>query len=172
MSMRALAAAAVLLAVQAVAVAGQAGGSGVTIANAWARATPGGAKNGVVYMVITAAPGAGDRFLAARSDAAQNVELHTSLHEGGVTKMRRLDALDVPPGQSAVLQPGGHHLMLLDLEQPLKAGDRLKLTLVFEKAGEVLVEASIEPIGSRGPAGLAHEPVPDAGHTGSGNHRH
>jgi copper(I)-binding protein len=151
MSMRALVAAGALLAVLTVAAAEQFGSSGVTIADAWTRATPGGAKNGAVYMAIRAEPGAGDHLVAARSDAARSLELHTSIREGGVSKMRRLDALEIPAGQSIVLQPGGHHLMLLDLKQPLKAGERLKLTLVFEKAGEVTVEARIEAIGSGSP---------------------
>jgi copper(I)-binding protein len=151
MSMRALVAAGALVAAVTVAAAEQFGSSGVTIATAWTRATPGGAKNGAVYMSITAEPGAGDRLVAARSDAARSVELHTSIREGGVSKMRRLDALEILAGESVVLQPGGHHLMLLDLKQPLKAGDRLKLTLVFEKAGEITVEASINAIGSGSP---------------------
>ena len=172
MSIRALLAASVLLAGLATVAAEQFGAGGVTIANAWARATPGGAKNGVVYMAITAKPGAGDRLLAARSDAARSVEFHTYIHEGGVMKMRHLDALDVPPGQSAVLEPGGHHMMLVDLKHPLKAGERLPLTLVFEKAGEIAVEASIEPIGSSGPPGSAPQPAPSSDPKGSGSHQH
>jgi copper(I)-binding protein len=149
MTMRVMAMVGLLFAGLTVAAAKQPGG--VTVANAWARATPGGAKNGAVYMSITAEPGAGDRLVAAKSEAARSVELHLSEDEGGVTKMRRLDALEVPAGQTVVLRPGGHHLMLLDLKRPLKATDQLKLTLVFEKAGEVTVEASVMAISSSRP---------------------
>jgi periplasmic copper chaperone A len=172
MPSRVLAAVVFLLAGSTAAVAEPSVAGGVTIAKAWARATPGGARNGVVYMAITAEPGAADRLVAARSDAARSAELHTHIHEGDVIRMRRLDALDVRPGQPTVLRPGGHHLMLVDLKQPLKAGDRLKLTLVFEKAGEIVVEASIEPIGSSGPPGFELEPRPASDRNGSGSHRH
>ena len=57
-----------------------------------------------------------------------------------------------------VLKPGGYHIMLMDLKQPLKEGDLLKLTLVFEKAGEIEVEATVEPIGAKGPHGFDSQP--------------
>jgi periplasmic copper chaperone A len=102
-------------------------------------------------MSITAEPGTGDRLIAARSDAARSVELHISDHDGDVVKMRRLDGLEVPAGHTVELKPGGHHLMLLDLKRPLKATDRLQLTLKFEKAGELTVEASIRALSSSRP---------------------
>jgi copper(I)-binding protein len=161
MSKRALAAAAFLLvALTTAAVAEPSGSSGVTIAHAWTRATPGGATTGAVYMSITANPGTSDRLIAARSDAALSVELHTSVQEGGVTRMRRLDRLEIPPGETVALRPGSHHLMLLDLKQPLKAGERLKLTLVFEKAGEIPVEARIRRILFRRPPSVDAQPDP------------
>jgi copper(I)-binding protein len=162
MTMRVLAMVGVLFAALTVAAAEQPGE--VTVANAWARATPGGAKNGAVYMSITAEPGAGDRLVAAKSEAARSVELHISDHEGGVVRMRRLDALEVPAGQTVRLSPGGHHLMLLDLKQPLKTGDRVKLTLVFEKAGELTVEASIRALSSSRPPSSDAHPGAGSGH--------
>lgn len=68
-------------------------------------------------------------------------------------KMRRLDGVTVAGGQSVTFKPGGYHLMLMDLKQPLKQGEKLPLTLVFEKAGEVSVEAAIAAIGAAGPPG-------------------
>jgi periplasmic copper chaperone A len=165
MTMRVLAMVGVLFAALTVAAAEQPGE--VTVANAWARATPGGAKNGAVYMSITAEPGAGDRLVAAKSEAARSVELHISDHEGGVVRMRRLDALEVPAGQTVRLSPGGHHLMLLDLKQPLKTGDRVKLTLVFEKAGELTVEASIRALSSSRPPSSDPHAGPGSGHYSS-----
>ncbi len=131
---------------------------GITVAHPWARATPGGVKVGGAYLEIKAAAGKGDRLVAARSPAAGSVEIHSHTVEGGVSRMRRVDALAVAGGKSVVLAPGAYHIMLVDLKQPLKQGDLLKLTLVFEKAGEIEVEATVEPVGAMGPHGFDHQP--------------
>lgn len=125
----------------------------VTVSNAWSRATPGGAPNGAAFFEITAKGAAGDKLVAAKSDVADRVELHNHIHEGGVMKMRQVDAIPVPAGGTVKLEPGGFHVMLLGLKRPLKAGDELKLTLVFEKAGEMGITASVKPIGAKGPDG-------------------
>jgi len=136
---------------------------GITVVSPWARATPGGAKVGGAYLELKAAAGKGDRLIAAKSPAAGSVEIHSHVMEGGVARMRRVDAIEIAGGKSVMLQPGGYHIMLIDLKQPLKQGDRLKLTLVFETAGEIEVEATVEAIGSMGPQG---------GKKGSHGHRH
>jgi copper(I)-binding protein len=84
--------------------------------------------------------------------------------------MRRVDALAIAGGKSVVLAPGGYHIMLTDLRQPLKEGDLLKLTLVFEKAGAIEVEATVEPVGAMGPHGFDHQP--GAGKAATGSHGH
>lgn len=115
---------------------------------AWARATPGGVKVGAAYGTIK--PAADDRLIAVSTPAAKRSEIHTHKDEDGVMKMRRIDGLDVKSGQHHKLAPGGDHLMLFDLAAPLKEGDTLPLTLKFEKAGDVTVNASVKPIGARG----------------------
>jgi len=135
------------------------GNKGVTVAHPWARATPGGAKVGGAYLEVKAAAGRGDRLIGARTEAARVVELHSHTMEGGVAKMRRVDAIPIRGGASVILKPGGFHLMLADLKAPLKEGDLLKLTLVFEKAGEIEVEATVEPIGATGPHGFDKQPA-------------
>lgn len=125
--------------------------SAVEVTGAWSRATPGGVRTGVAYMEITSKGSTGDRLVAARSDAAARVELHDHIHEDGVMKMRSVEAIEIPAGSTVKLAPGGLHLMLMELKQPLKAGEELDLTLVFDKAGEVQVTASVEPIGATGP---------------------
>jgi copper(I)-binding protein len=125
--------------------------SGISIVSPWARATPGGAKVGAAFLEVRAAPGAGDKLIDAKSDVAGAVEIHNHVHEGGVMKMRRVDGIDVAGGKSIVLKPGGYHLMLMDLKKPLRQGEKLPLTLVFEKAGEVKLEAAIGPVGATGP---------------------
>ncbi|MET0568732.1 MAG: copper chaperone PCu(A)C [Hyphomicrobiaceae bacterium] len=146
---------------------------GITVVTPWARATPGGAKVGGAYLELKAAAGIEDRLVAAKSAAAGTVEIHDHINEGGIMKMRRVDGIKLSGGQTVTLKPGGYHLMLMDLKQPLKQGGKLPLTLVFEKAGEVAVEALIAPIGAAGPSG---EAAPRAGHgtpsKASGGHKH
>jgi hypothetical protein len=131
----------------------------ITVAHPWARATPGGVTVGGAYFEIKAAAGKGDRLVGARSAAAGSVEIHTHAIEQGIAKMRRIDGLAIKGGESVVLKPGGYHMMLVDLKKPLKEGDLLKFTLTFEKAGDIEVEATVEPIGAKGPHGFDSQPV-------------
>lgn len=121
----------------------------VTVRAPWARATPGGAKVAGVYLEIVAAEGAEDRLIAARSPASKVVEIHDHINDGGVMRMRRIEAITIKGTTAVTLKPGGKHVMLMDLAGPLKAGETIKLTLVFEKAGEVEVEAPVLPIGAQ-----------------------
>jgi copper(I)-binding protein len=136
---------------------------GIAVAHPWARATPEGAKVGAAFMEIKAKSGAADVLVSASTPAAGRVEIHTHSMDGGVMKMRRLDKLPIADGGSAVLRPSGDHIMLFDLKQPLREGDVLPLTLVFEKAGELKVEATVEPVGAKGPHGVESQPEPKAG---------
>jgi len=72
--------------------------------------------------------------------------------EGMVMKMRPVAGIDLPAGQAVTLQPGGLHIMLVDLAKPLKAGQTFPLTLTFEKAGSKTVNVAVEKIGAMGPA--------------------
>jgi periplasmic copper chaperone A len=149
---------------------------GVTVAHPWVRATPGGVTNGAAYLEIKAAGGVTDKLIGASSVVAGRAELHTHIMDGAVMKMRRVETIEVKGGQSVVLKPSGDHLMLMDLKAPLKEGDLIKLTLTFEKAGPIEVEATVEPIGANGPHGMDHQP----GHEGhaspasgaAGGHKH
>jgi periplasmic copper chaperone A len=80
-------------------------------------------------------------------------------------RMRRVEALPLPPGWSRVLGPSGDHVMLFDLKRPLKEGDLVKLTLVFEEAGEIEVDASVEPLGAKGPHGFHGQPGHEHDHS-------
>lgn len=143
---------------------------GVTIAHPWIRATPGGATVGAAYLEIKSAAGVTDRLIGASSPVAGKVEVHTHLNEGGVMKMRRVDAVALKPGASHLLQPSGDHIMLMDLKGPLREGDLVALTLTFEQAGAITVDATVEPIGAKGPHGMDHHP----GHEmpAGGGHKH
>jgi copper(I)-binding protein len=116
----------------------------IEVTDAWARATVPGQTVGAVYMQLRSAKAA--RVVGVKTPAARRAEIHTSSHEGGVMRMRKLPALELPAGQSVALEPGGNHLMLFDLRRPLKTGERVKLTLVIERAGkrvDQLVEAEV-----------------------------
>ena len=123
------------------------------VTNAWARATPGKAVNGAAYVTIES-PTA-DRLVSASSPVAKKAELHTMSMQGMVMKMRPIAGLDVPPGQSLTLKPGGEHIMLMGLNQPLHEGQSFPLTLDFEKAGPRTVTVAVEKAGSNGPDSAA-----------------
>jgi len=102
-------------------------------------------RPGAAWLTIRNAGGE-DRLIGAESPAAARVEIHTHVHEGGVVTMRRVDAIDVPAGGEAALEPGGDHLMLFGLKAGLKTGSSFLLTLLFEKAGPVTVEVRVAPL--------------------------
>jgi periplasmic copper chaperone A len=131
---------------------------GVMVAHPWLRATPGGSTIGAAFMEIRTEKGVTDRLISASSPVAGRVEVHTHTMEGDVMKMRKVDALDLKPGESHILKPMGEHMMLFDLKQPLKEGDLVKLQLTFEKAGMLAIEGTVEPVGANGPHGMDHQP--------------
>ena len=126
----------------------------VQIEKPWARATAPGASVAGGYMVIRNAGGAADRLVSASSPAAAKVELHVHINDNGVMKMREVKAYDVPAKGSFELKPGGAHLMFMDIRRPFKEGEKLPVTLKFEKAGEVKAEFHVGRLGeSAAPAG-------------------
>jgi copper(I)-binding protein len=102
----------------------------VEVKDAWARpAVPGQSGTGA-FMTITAPQGA--KLVGASSAVAGVTEIHEMAMEGNVMKMRAIAALDLPAGRSVELKPGGYHVMLMDLKQPLKAGEKVKIELRLE----------------------------------------
>jgi hypothetical protein len=127
----------------------------VSAEHPWTRATPAGAKVGAGFMVLRNA-GAADRVVGAASPIAGRVEMHVTVREGDVMKMREVKGFDVPAKGSFELKPGGAHLMLMDLKRPIKKGEKVPLTLKLEKGGELKLELTAEEAGARAPAG-AHK---------------
>jgi hypothetical protein len=128
----------------------------LVITQAWSRATPGGAKVGGGYLTITNRGSAPDRLIGGAADVSAKVQVHEMAMNDGVMTMRPLDqGLVIEPGKTVKLAPGGIHLMLLDLKAPLKQGEKLPVTLEFEKAGKVSVMLDVGSIGAMGPAGSA-----------------
>src|SRR6266581_2992802 len=126
----------------------------LVITQAWSRATPGGAKIAGGYLTIQNKGSAADRLIGGSADVADKVQVHEMATTNGVMTMRPLDkGLPIEPGKTVRLAPGGHHLMLLDLKSPLKQGDKVPVTLEFEKAGKVKLTFDVEGVGAQGPAG-------------------
>ena len=101
----------------------------VAVQEAWARATLPGQDVGAAYLTLQSAEDA--TLTGIASPAADSIEIHTMSLHNGVMKMRRLKTLPLPAGKAVKLAPGGAHLMLFDLKQPLKAGEQLTLHLQF-----------------------------------------
>lgn len=113
------------------------------LADAWARPGAAGAES-AAYLTITAPSGQADALVSASSPAANMVQLHeVSTDAQGMTGMHHIDRLDIPAGETVRLEPGGYHLMLMGLTAELAVGGTIELTLVFERAGNVVVEAEI-----------------------------
>lgn len=124
----------------------------IRIERPWARATAGNTRVGAAYFTLEDLGTAPDRLLRVKTPVAGSGELHTHMMHDNVMQMRQVQAIEVHPGTPTVLQPGGLHVMLMDLKQPLKEGDRIPLTLEFERAGTVEIMVSVERAGARGPA--------------------
>src|SRR6266436_2600477 len=126
----------------------------LVITQAWSRATPGGAKVAGGYLTIQNKGSAADRLIGGAADVADKVQVHEMATSNGVMTMRPLDkGLSIEPGKTVKLAPGGHHLMLLGLKSPLKQGDKVPVTLEFEKAGKVKLSLDVQGVGAQAPAG-------------------
>jgi copper(I)-binding protein len=115
----------------------------VQVSGAWVRAAASvdGPTGG--YFVVTNASGADDVLLSASSPAAGMVEMHQTTTSGGMTGMQPVARVLVPRGGTVEFKPGGYHLMLMRLSAPLPAGTKVELTLTFQRAGSVVVQADV-----------------------------
>jgi copper(I)-binding protein len=126
----------------------------------FARATPPGAQSGSVYATIENRGTSKDRLVRVASPAAASVELHSMTMDGNVMRMRAIGGLDIEPGAKVTLGSAGYHVMLVGLVRPLVAGDRIPVTLTFQKAGAVDVTAVVEAMTPSGSTthGASHAP--------------
>jgi hypothetical protein len=99
--------------------------------------------NSAAYMLLRNPGDEADKLLSVTTDAAEIAELHITQTENDVTSMRPVDFIEVPPKGETELQPGGYHIMLINLKNKLEAGDKITLNLQFEKAGPVKVKAEV-----------------------------
>jgi hypothetical protein len=129
----------------------------IVIETPWIRATPRGAGVAGGYMKITNNGKEADRLLSATLEGAPRIELHEMRMHGDVMQMRpRAGGIEIKPGATAELKPGGDHLMGMDLTRGFKEGDRVKGTLTFEKAGKVEIEYRVGPVGAAAPGPMQH----------------
>lgn len=129
----------------------------LVISQAWSRATPNGAKIAGGYLTIENKGSAADRLIGGSAEIAGRFEVHEMAMNNGVMTMRPLDkGLPIEPGKTVKLAPGGYHLMIMDLKAPLKQGDKVPVTLEFEKAGKVNLSLDVQGVGAQAPGGMDH----------------
>jgi hypothetical protein len=129
----------------------------LVIDHPWSRATPPAAKTGAGYMTILNKGTTADRLIAISSAAAGRVEVHRMTMDGTIMRMRPVpEGVEIGPGESVKLEPGGYHLMMMDLREPLKQGQKVPVTLRFERAGQVTVDLAVEAMGA-GATGAGHD---------------
>ncbi|HLW26534.1 MAG TPA: copper chaperone PCu(A)C [Kiloniellales bacterium] len=168
--------------VLAVAAGGLVGGLGwlsgalaqdIQVEDAWARASIGHVMNSAAYFTVENGGSQSDRLISVDSQAAERSELHNHVMEDDVARMVEVEAIDIPAGGAVALEPGGLHVMLIGLAEPLQPGDKVPLTLHFEQAESLDIEAEVRALGARDPHGEhthdqdhghEHEHEKDAGH--------
>jgi len=124
----------------------------IVVSEAWARPTSDGmmgegdmhgmGMSSAIYLKIASNAGE-DRLLGATSTVSATIETHTVENADGVMKMFKVDGIPVPANGTVELKPGGYHLMLLDMAEPLAAGDTFTATLQFERAGSIEVDVAV-----------------------------
>lgn len=123
----------------------------------YARATVTNQRSGGAYVTIENKGKNADKLIGASSPVAKSVEIHTMTMDGNVMKMREVGQIEIPASGRIEMKPGdGYHLMLMGLQQPLKAGDSFPMTLVFEKAGKTEVKVKVEEKKNASHGGMHH----------------
>ncbi len=121
----------------------------IRIDRPWTRATPPAAPTGAGYLSLTNEGREADRLIEITSPIAGRAEIHTMEIAGDIARMRwQKDGVELPPGKTVELKPGGTHIMFLDLAQPIRPGTRVPVTLVLEHAGKVEIELTAAPMGA------------------------
>ncbi len=126
----------------------------LTLTGPFTRATLPNAPVAGGFLTLTNTGTEDDRLVSAKVDFAKEAQIHEMAMEGDVMKMRQLtDGLVIPAGGSVTLEPGGYHLMFMGLNQPLVEGETVRVTLTFEKAGEITIDLPVAGVAADAPAG-------------------
>jgi len=123
----------------------------LTVSGLWTTATPPGAPTAAAYLSITNNGTTPDNLVAVSSPGASVGMLHRMDVSNGIATMQMVPAIEIPPGKTVTLAPDAFHIMFVTLKQPLKVGDAMPVTLIFERAGKVDVMLPVLPLGARGP---------------------
>jgi copper(I)-binding protein len=128
------------------------------VEGAWVRPAVAGQQGTGAFMKLTARQAT--QLVGASSPVAGTAEVHEMKMEGDIMRMRRIARLDLPAGQAVELKPGGYHLMLMDLKQPVAAGSTVPLTLLFRDASgaESRLELKV-PVATKAPGSGGHVPA-------------
>ena len=128
------------------------------IGHPWTRATPGGAKVAGGYLMVENTGTTPDRLIGGTMEVSGRVEIHEMSMNDGIMRMRELPkGLEIPAGSKVELKPGSYHVMFMQLQRPLKLDEKVKATLVFEKAGIIEVVFNVESVAARSSAGPEHK---------------
>jgi copper(I)-binding protein len=124
----------------------------IEIGHPWSRATPPTAESGGGYLVLKNTGTTPDRLIAVKSPAADRVEIHEMKMDGNIMRMREVEkGIEIPPGATVELKPGGFHVMFMGLKAPFAKEAKVPLTLVFEKAGSIDVDLMVQAMGAQAP---------------------
>jgi len=117
---------------------------GISIENVWVRPSPIPGGTGAAYMEIRNGGSEDDALTSVQIDFAESAEIHQSMTQGDMAGMVMVDEIPVPAHRKASLTPGGYHVMLINMNPDVKVGDMVTLTLYFEKAGKVAIQAEVK----------------------------
>ena len=131
--------------------------SELEISNAFARASAGPARNGVIFLTVKNSTKQADILLSAATDIAKKTQLHGHTMKDGMMYMSQVKGgIAVPSGGMAELKPGGHHVMLMGLKAPLKKGGKIMLMLTFKNAGQKTVHVPVLGVGAKSATSNGH----------------
>jgi len=129
----------------------------IHIRDPFSSALPPISKNGAVYLTLTNHGYLTDQLVGAATPIAEHAEIHTHRMEDGMTKMRKVNEVELPSHEEVVFAPGGNHIMLIGLSQALKEGEHFPLMLHFKEAGQTMVEVIIEAAGATSASHSEHD---------------
>lgn len=125
----------------------------ITVMHAWSRAVHMAGMNAAGYMTLINNGDKPEQLVAIKTEIAKKAMLHETIHEGDMVKMESLkDGIEIPANGQVKLKPGGKHVMLMKIKRPLKEGDRISVTLVFQSGTEINTYFAVQP-----PGGESHK---------------
>ncbi len=116
----------------------------IEIKDPWVRAVPPNMNMTAGYMTIVNTGTTDDYIIGVSSDISGMAEIHETIEENSIVKMRHVMKLKIPAGKTVKLQPGGYHIMFMNLKRKLKTGDKVNITIEFEKSGKKNITADVK----------------------------